>query len=60
MFELPLRRRAFIGALTMGTMATSAIPSRVLGAPPPDEQEIDLKNVPAHVKSAASKAAPHV
>ncbi len=60
MFELPLRRRAFIGVVTMGTLATGAIPYEVLGAPPPDDQEIDLKNVPAHVKSAASKAAPHV
>jgi hypothetical protein len=60
MFELVLKRRAFIGTLTMGALATGAIPHRAVGAPPPDEHEIDLKNVPAHVKSAANKAAPHV
>jgi hypothetical protein len=59
MFELPLRRRGFIQAVTLGALATAAIPGKGFGAPP-DEQAIDLKSVPAHVKNAASKAAPHV
>jgi hypothetical protein len=61
MDEAPQGRRGFMQVLTAGALAAAALPGagRVLGAPP-DEHEIDLKNVPAHVKTAASKAAPHV
>jgi hypothetical protein len=44
---------------TMGALATAVFRGNAFGVPP-DEQEIELKKVPAHVKEAASKAAPHV
>jgi hypothetical protein len=59
MFELPQRRRGFMRALTLGALATAVLPGKTFGQPP-DEHEIDLKKVPAHVREAASKAAPHV
>ena len=59
MSESPLRRRGFMHALSLGALATAALPSKVFGQAA-DEQEIDLKKVPAHIKAAASKAAPRV
>jgi uncharacterized protein YpmB len=60
MFKMSQRRRGFLQALTFGALAPSVLPVAAYAQEKSDDVEISLKHVPAHLKDAATKAAPGV